>query len=261
MCEDLALVAALSGSARQARTSLARAWAVYGLLARSGSAMESRAYAELLRIPLERIEFLLAALRDHDVVTADGDLAARWRVSRDSRDSHSDNVTVTDIEARRAADRERQERCRARQKAKGAARLAALDGIPAKGAAEPLPDSVTVTVTDPLEEERIIPLSSQSARPRDERAVKREALMHGALEEARRLLQPGQYQTLLNQMTERGRYERYLERGTSAFPAPIREFFEKLFGIMKQERQQSARAGPPRSHTEPEFLLPMKRSA
>lgn len=58
----------------------------------------------------------------------------------------------------------------------------------------------------------------------------------------RRLLREAEIAALLEQITEGGRWERYLARGTGAFPAPLREFFEHLFPQVQRARTEE-RAG------------------
>lgn len=259
MCDCLAWHPAWKLAGKRAGAPPGMVFAVFMALRHGGPyPLDARTLAVGLGWKPIKVALVLSALQVGGVIGEDLRPIGEW-ADRDDRDSYRDivtdrdvTVTVTAEEHRRTVDRARQRRWRDQKKANAAARLAALNDAATPAPIVPLTESVTSRVTGPLEEERIFSLSSQGAR--DPTIAKREQLMNKAHEEARRRLTPAQYAALIKQTTEpAGRYERYLQHGTSAFPKPTREFYEAIFKQMRQRREEGARE----LRTEPQFPLPM----
>lgn len=263
MCDCLAWQPEWRVAARRAGVKPGVVFAVFMALRHGGPyPLTARAIAEGLGFKPMQVALILSALQEAGIIDEDLKPVGDWALSRDTSQSQRDSVTVTDLELRRAADRKRQTECRDRKKAREAAALAALDQTPALVSFEEADDNVTVTVTDPLEEERISLPPSERAGGRDEKVNRREQLLNSALELMRARMRPAHYAKFVEQLTEHGRYERFLERGTGVLPQPLKEALEKAFKIVQDQRREAI-SERPKVYREPEFPLPItfKRSA
>lgn len=211
--------------------------------------------AEALATRLEPVARVTAALRAAGVVDLDNCPIPGWGngVTPSGNDvTLPVTLSVTQeavdrLARRRLMGRQRIARLRARRRGLAPELAAAIANYP-QGYA-PLQGEPA------LEEERDQVLSEERGeRARDDRHVKREALMHRGLGEARRLLRPRAYDTLIAQLTERGRYEAYLAHGTGALPKHLREFFETMFSVTAPGAAEATARAPPHQTS---LLLPM----
>jgi hypothetical protein len=253
MCDCLAWHPAWAVAAKRAGTKPGIVFSVFMALRHGGPyPLDARSIAMGLGFKPVQVALVLSALIEAEIVDEALQPIGDWSVTeRDMRDS----VTVTADEHRRTLARERKRRQRDRETAEAAQRLSDIDQPVTTPSQD---DSVTVTRDRPLEEERMV--FSPSERARDDRVTKREQLLNSALELMRARMKPADYSKFIEQLTEHGRYERFLERGTGILPVPLKEALEKAFAIV-QDKRRDAIAVAPSLRREPQFLLPIKRSA
>jgi hypothetical protein len=262
MCNCLAWHPLWSTVARAAKVRRSTVVAVLFVLREAPDlplARSDQVVAETLEARLDVIARVTAALRAAGVVDLANCPLPGWGVTLgdaavtlgDAAVTLGDGVTLPvtlsvtlgaadRLARRRFMGRLRMARCRARARGLAPSLETAVAGYPPSYAPSPSDAG--------LEEERdqIILSEERGARARDPRHVKREALMHRGLGKARLLLRPRAYDQLIAELTERGRYEAFLDHGSGALPKHLREFFETMFAVTAPGAGEvaAARASP-----------------
>jgi len=212
------------------------------------------------------VVLVLASLQHSGVVDDDLRLAQVWRdvpatsqrlgdasrrLGDDRRDGEGVSRDAAEVSRRRALRAARNRRYRDKPKASGYSARNNTKGFP-----QGYPPSHPAAEQEEDRDNRFFSPqedAGEHSSGRHPTIIKREALAVRVLARAQRSMRPADYGRFLDEINEGDRYERFLQRGSTALPPRLRETFERL---VTESRPRDGPASPP-PNGQRSLLLPI----